>query len=63
MFFHRSHLHRPSPSSQNVTISIIDGNINPNVDKHTAPTKEMKGPKFGTAAEMATGKKNKVRQN
>lgn len=58
IFFHsrQFHLPRPFSCSQTVTSSITDGNISPNVDKHTAPTREMNGPKFGIAIATQTVK-------
>ena len=54
-FFHNLYLYGPKPGfSQSVTSSIIAGNTNPNIDKHTAPTSEIKPPRFGTAIAMTT---------
>lgn len=54
-FFQSRQLYLPRPgSSQNVTKSIIAGNISPSVDKQTAPTKEIKPPKFGIAIAIQT---------
>ena len=54
MFFQRR---QPRPCSQYVTVSITAGMRSPSVEKQRAPTKEMMGPKFGTAIATATGKK------
>lgn len=40
-----------------VTSSIIDGKIRPSIDKHTAPIKEMNGPRSGTKAAIITATK------
>ncbi|KYN29723.1 hypothetical protein ALC57_00826 [Trachymyrmex cornetzi] len=58
IFFHsrQFHLPRPFSCSQTVTNSIIDGNMRPNVDKHTAPTREINGPKLGIAIATQTVK-------
>lgn len=54
-FFQRTQLNRPKPGrSQYVTISIIDGNIKPNVLRQTAPINDMNGPICGMAIAMAT---------
>lgn len=37
-------------------ISITDGNISPNTERHTAPTKEISGPKLGTIIATTTVK-------
>lgn len=36
---------------------MMAGKIKPNIDKQTAPTKEMKGPRLGTATAIPTKKK------
>ena len=58
IFFHsrQFHLPRPFSCSQTVTNSITDGNMRPNVDKHTAPTREINGPKLGIAIATHTVK-------
>lgn len=55
IFFQKRQLYAPIPGrSQNVTISIIDGNIRPNVLKQTAPINEINGPICGIATAMKT---------
>jgi len=54
MFFQRR---QPRPCSQYVTVSITAGHRSPSVEKQRAPTKEMMGPKLGTAIATATGMK------
>lgn len=36
------------------------GNMSPKVERHTAPTREMKGPKLGMAAAMPTEIKRRI---
>jgi hypothetical protein len=54
MFFQRR---QPRPYSQYVTVSMTAGQRSPSVEKQTLPTKEIMGPKLGTAIATATGMK------
>lgn len=55
-FFHNRQLSGPKPSlSVSATmVSMIAGNVNPRLARHTAPTSEMNGPKFGMAIAAIT---------
>jgi len=43
--------------------SMMAGNMSPKVERQTAPTREMKGPRFGMAAAMPTEKWEKTCQD
>lgn len=55
MFFQSTQLKRPRPFglSQKATVSITAGKMRPRNERQTAPTNEMKGPRFGIAIAVA----------
>lgn len=45
---------RPNLSGQSTQISIIAGNVMPNIDRHMAPTNEMNNARKGTVMANTT---------
>lgn len=58
MSLYNLHFKKPNPGdSQRVAISITAGKRSPRMEKQTAPTNDMMGPKFGIATASKTERK------